>query len=29
MQVKIIAVTDYLAGEGGAEGLLEHAGRTC
>lgn len=29
MQVQIIALTDYLAGEGGPEGLLEHAGRTC
>jgi len=29
MQVEIIAVTNYVAGEGGAEGLLEHAGRTC
>jgi thymidylate synthase (FAD) len=29
MQVEIIAVTNYLAGEGGPQGLLEHAGRTC
>jgi thymidylate synthase (FAD) len=29
MQVELIAVTNYLAGEGGSEGLLEHAGRTC
>ena len=29
MDVKLIAVTQYLAGEGGPEALIEHAGRVC
>ncbi len=29
MRVEIIGITDFLAGEGGPEGLLEHAGRSC
>lgn len=29
MQVKIIGVTDYVAGDGNPEALLEHAGRVC
>ncbi len=29
MQVEIIGVTNFLAGEGGPEALLEHAGRAC
>lgn len=29
MDVKLIAITQYLAGEGGPEALIEHAGRIC
>jgi thymidylate synthase (FAD) len=29
MRVEIIGITDYVGGEGGPEGLLEHAGRSC
>jgi thymidylate synthase (FAD) len=29
MRVEIIGITDFVGGEGGPEGLLEHAGRSC
>ncbi|TET48950.1 MAG: FAD-dependent thymidylate synthase [Anaerolineales bacterium] len=29
MKVELIAITEYIRGEGAAEGLLEHAGRVC
>ena len=29
MEVKLIAITHYMEGEGGCEELLEHAGRVC